>query len=263
VTAGAQPRATAERAFRMVLEYDGTDFHGWQRQAAERTVQGELEGALATLTGGPVSVIGSGRTDAGVHALAQVAGFRCETRMAPDAIRKALDSLTGDDLAVLEVRETRPGFHARFDARGKTYEYRILNRERPSALERRYRWWIRRPLDRTAMAAALERLRGRRDFRAFEGAGSPRAHTVRELRRAEIREEGDGRLKVILSADGFLRYMVRNIVGTLAEIGAGKMPSAAVADILAYRDRSRAAATAPARGLFLVRVDYDEEEKSP
>lgn len=251
---------SAERTFRMTVEYDGTDFHGWQRQAAERTVQGELERALATLTGGPVSVAGSGRTDAGVHALAQVASFRCDTRLDAPTIRKALDGLTGDDLAVREVREARPGFHARFDARGKTYEYRILNRELPSALERRYRWWIRRPLDRTAMETALAHLTGRRDFRAFEGAGSPRAHTVRDLRRAEIRAEDGGRLAVILSADGFLRYMVRNIVGTLAEIGIGKRPASAIPGILDSRDRSRAGATAPARGLFLTQVDYDEEE---
>lgn len=248
----------------MTVEYDGTDFHGWQRQARERTVQGELEAALATLTGGPVSVAGSGRTDAGVHALGQVASFRCVTRLPAETIRNALDGLTGDDLVVHEVREAKPDFHARFSARGKTYAYRLLNRERPSALERRFRWWIKRPLDLGAMSEALAHFRGRHDFRSFEGAGSPRSHTVREIRTAEIRTAETGRPEIVLSADGFLRYMVRNIVGTLVAVGLGKTSPDAVPEILASRDRSRAAATAPAHGLILLRVDYpEEEEESP
>jgi tRNA pseudouridine38-40 synthase len=247
----------------MTVEYDGSDFHGWQRQAWERTVQGELEAALATLTGGPVSVAGSGRTDAGVHALAQVASFRCETRLPAETIRNALDGLTGEDLVVHDVREAAEDFHARFSARGKTYAYRLLNRERPSALERRYRWWIQRPLDLSAMEAALVHFRGQQDFQAFEGAGSPRNHTVREIRAAEIRRPDSDRLEIVLSADGFLRYMVRNIVGTLVSAGLGKTRPDAVPEIIASRDRSRAAATAPARGLFLLRVDYPEEEESP
>lgn len=248
----------------MTVEYDGTDFRGWQRQVRERTVQAELETALATLTGGRVSVAGSGRTDAGVHALAQVASFRCQTRLPAETICNALDGLTGDDLVVHEVREAAPDFHARFSARGKTYAYRLLNRERPSALERRYRWWIKRPLDLSAMEAALVHFRGRHDFQAFEGAGSPRSHTVREIRTAEIRQPEADRLEIVLSADGFLRYMVRNIVGTLVSVGLGKTRPDALPEIIAARDRSRAAATAPAHGLILMRVYYpEEEEESP
>lgn len=245
----------------MTVEYDGADFHGWQRQASDRTVQGELEKALAVLTREPVAVAGSGRTDAGVHAIAQVASFRSGTHLAPETIRNALDSLTGDDLVVHEVREAAPDFHARFNAREKTYEYRILNRERPSALERRYRWWVRRPLDIGAMEAALGCLRGIHDFRSFEGAGSPRSHTVRTLREAALQSEGEGRLTLRLTADGFLRYMVRNIVGTVVDVGMGKRAPGDIPDLLAARDRSAAGATAPAHGLFLVHVEYEEEER--
>jgi tRNA pseudouridine38-40 synthase len=245
----------------MTVEYDGAGFHGWQRQASDRTVQGELEKALAVLAREGISVAGSGRTDAGVHAIAQVASFRSGTHLDPETIRNALDSLTGADLVVHEVREAEPDFHARFNARGKTYEYRILNRERPSALERRYRWWVRRPLDLGAMEAALKRLRGTHDFRSFEGAGSPRSHSVRTLREAALQSDGEGRLAVRLTADGFLRYMVRNIVGTVVDVGMGQRAPGDIPDILAARDRSAAGATAPAHGLFLVHVEYEEEAR--
>ena len=244
--------------FKLTIEYDGTAYHGWQRQKNDRTVQGEIERALATMTRRPIVLTGSGRTDAGVHALGQTANFHCETRLSPETFQKGLNAILDDDIVVRGCEPVPESFHARFDAAGKVYRYDILNHPLPDAVGRQYQWHIRAPLDAAAMGQAAAALPGTHDFRAFEGTGSPRSHTVRTVSRAEFAAEETGRLSFRIEADGFLRYMVRNIVGTLVEVGMGKITPADFGEILRSRDRSRAGATAPARGLFLVRVRYPD-----
>jgi tRNA pseudouridine38-40 synthase len=244
--------------FKLLIEYDGTRYSGWQRQVEQPTIQSEIEKALATMTRTTVTLLGAGRTDAGVHALGQVASFRCDTRLEPDQILKGLNSLLPPDIAVLECRHAPEDFHARFSAKGKRYRYRVLNREVRSALERRTSWFIHTPLDLAAMQQAADQLTGRRDFKAFESAGSPRAHTVRQVTAAEwVRDrQQPGLLVFQIEADGFLRCMVRNIVGTLVAVGRGTLAPASIDAILDSRDRRQAGPTAPARGLFLVAVQY-------
>lgn len=246
------------RNFKLTIEYDGTRYSGWQRQAAAPTVQAEIEKALGTLTRTAVVLLGAGRTDAGVHALGQVASFRCDTRLDPDQLLRGLNSLLPPDIAILDCRRVPEDFHARFSARSKTYRYRVLNRAVRSAVDRHTCWFIHTPLDLSAMQAAALGVIGRRDFKAFESTGSPRAHTVRNVTAAEwVRDPGSGLLLFQIEADGFLRCMVRNLVGTLVAVGRGKMEPARIAAILDSRDRRQAGPTAPARGLFLVEVRYD------
>jgi tRNA pseudouridine38-40 synthase len=242
--------------FKLTIEYDGTHYFGWQRQAVGPTIQAEIERALALMTGAAVTLIGAGRTDAGVHALGQVANFRCSTRLEPGPILKGLNSLLPPDIAIRECLIVPESFHARFDAKTKIYRYRILNGETRSAIERNYAWYIYNPLDIAAMRQAAGFLVGRYDFKAFESTGSPRAHTVRTLLRADWTGESGGSLVFQVEADGFLRCMVRNIVGTLVAVGKGKLSPGDVGTILDSRDRKRAGATAPGRGLFLVEVNY-------
>jgi tRNA pseudouridine38-40 synthase len=248
------------RNFRIIIEYDGGNYAGWQCQKNARTIQGEIESALQTMVGRPVRLAASGRTDAGVHALGQVASFRCDTRLSPEIFQKGLNSMLDGDIVIRDCREAADTFHARFDAVGKTYHYHILNRPLPSAIHRRHVWFIRRPLDMTAMQAAADMLTGEHDFSAFEGAGSPRAHSVRMITRAQFAGDGDCGIVFKVSANGFLRFMVRNIVGTLVDVGHHKITPAEFRDILESRDRGRAGATAPPQGLFLIRVRYPEEE---
>jgi tRNA pseudouridine38-40 synthase len=242
--------------FKLTIEYDGTHYRGWQRQAEGPTVQAEIERALASMTRATITLIGAGRTDAGVHALGQVANFRCNTRLGSETILKGLNSLLPPDIVVRECRLASEGFHARFDAKSKVYHYRILNRTVRAAVGRNYAWFIHRPLDLDAMRQASGYLIGCHDFKAFESSGSPRAHTVRTVIAANW-ADGEGRqLTFQIEADGFLRCMVRNIVGTLVAVGLGKLTAGTVLDILQSRDRKRAGATAPGRGLFLVEVTY-------
>lgn len=244
--------------FLLTIEYDGSAYHGWQRQKTDPTIQAEIESALKTMTGGKVTVTGSGRTDAGVHALGQTANFACNTHLTPDIFVKGLNSLLPDDIVIIGCQQVPPDFHARFSAISKTYHYRIVNRLTAAAIGRQYAWHIGQKLDLEGMQAATQIIRGKHDFKSFEGAGSPRAHTVRTIRQAEIRMQKTGRIRFSIEADGFLRYMVRNIVGALVAVGRGKITPDDVQTILAARDRARAPATAPPHGLFLVKVDYGE-----
>jgi tRNA pseudouridine38-40 synthase len=247
--------------FRITIEYDGGGFAGWQCQKQERTVQGEIESALATMVGRPVRIAASGRTDAGVHALGQVASFQCDTRLSPETFQKGLNSMLAGDIVIRDCRAAEGTFHARFDAVGKTYHYHILNRPLPSAIRRRYVWFIRRPLDTAAMQCAADALIGEHDFSAFEGAGSPRAHSVRTITRARFETDGDGGIRFGISANGFLRFMVRNIVGTLVDVGLRKITPADFKGVLESRDRRSAGATAPPQGLFLMNVRYPDEKE--
>jgi len=254
-----QPRSEgdgpATRHFAIKLEYDGSAFLGWQRQGEERTVQAELEAAIARLVGAEVAVHGSGRTDAGVHALGQVASFRAATRLGPKDFERALNGILPDDVAVLEAWETVPTFHARFSTKSKIYRYRILNRRAPSAIDRAYCHRVPGPLDLARMETAARDLVGTLDFRAFCSEAAARKSTVRTVFRLDLARSADY-IIVTIEADGFLYNMVRSIVGTLLLVGSGKMSLEAFRDVIRSRDRRRAGPTAPAKGLFLVEVRY-------
>ncbi len=245
------------RNFKLIVEYDGTRYFGWQRQVEKPTIQAEIERVLSLLTRQSIILKGSGRTDAGVHAIGQTANFHCDTRISSQTFLRALNSLLPDDIVIRDCREVPDGFHARYDVVAKTYRYQILNHSIPSVMERHFSWHIQRPLHLRDMSESLSCLLGTHDFKAFEGIGSPRTHTVRTIHQAEIIDKGNGRLQFVITGDGFLRYMVRNIVGTLVRIGMKKMSPSDMERILLSKDRNIAGATAPAQGLFLVEVRYE------
>ena len=246
------------RNIRLLMEYDGTSYHGWQRQAEAVTIQQVLEESLERLTGEKVALIGSGRTDAGVHARGQVANFRTASPIPLQAFHKGMNSLLPKDIAVLEASEAPPEFHARKSARAKTYEYRILNRPTRSPLYRHYAWWIDAPLDLAAMAGAAAILPGEHDFTAFRASGSDNLNPVRRVLAAEWRNDAEGWLIFTVTATGFLRGMVRSLVGTLAAVGRGKAPPVILAELLESGARHLAGPTAPPQGLYLVEVFYGE-----
>jgi tRNA pseudouridine38-40 synthase len=261
-----------ERILKLTLSYDGTAYVGWQRQAEGVSIQGLLEDALSRLDGAPVVVHGAGRTDAGVHALGQVASARVRTAHEPLVIRRALNAMLPGDIRVAAVEDAAPDFHARFSARGKVYEYRIWQDDVQPPFARAWSWHVPRPLDVAAMDRAARRLEGTHDFSAFQSTGSGVTSPVRTVTsaRAEVRAAGPevagepgpdpgsrGRLLVVrFEADGFLRHMVRAVVGTLVEVGEGRRDDASLAALLDGRDRAASGATAPARGLVLMRVLY-------
>lgn len=242
--------------FKITIEYDGSNYHGWQRQADEPTIQNEIENALMTMTQKKVTLIGSGRTDAGVHAFAQVANFHCDTTLGPDVFQKGLNSLLPKDIVIKDCIQVPENFHARYDATSKTYHYRLLNRPIPAAIFHQYAWHIQKKLDLEAMRNAIRYIIGTHDFRAFEGAGSPRSNTIRSIMNANLIEMDDGYLVFEIKGDGFLRFMVRNIMGTLVDIGLGKITVDDFNRIFESKDRNDAGITAPAQGLFLVQVEY-------
>jgi tRNA pseudouridine38-40 synthase len=242
--------------FKIIIEYDGSNYHGWQRQKDDRTIQQEIENALSTMTARQVFLNGSGRTDTGVHAFGQVANFLCETGLSAQVFQKGLNSILPDDIVIKDCRLVGEEFHARYDVKSKIYHYQILNRKLSSAIGRQYAWFIRRKLDTASMRTAISHIIGSHDFKSFEAAGSPRTHTTRNIMSADLIEHKDGSLIFKIEADGFLRYMVRNIVGTLVDVGLGKITPAKFNDILASKNRSNAGATAPAHGLFLMEVKY-------
>ena len=253
------------RRILLTLEYDGSEFQGWQLQPRLRSVQGEIEAAVLKVTQGAARVIGAGRTDAGVHARGQGAHFYTPSRLGPAALRKALNAVLPEDVAVLASREVPPGFHARHDAISKLYVYSVLNRAAPSPGRRRTSWHIRSRLDLDAIQRAAGLLVGEHDFGAFRGAhgGVPeRELTRRTLDRLEVSRAGD---RVELRAEGrsFLRHMVRNLAGTLVDVGLRRTTPADVAQILASRDRARAGPTAPAHGLCLEAVRYPSNGANP
>jgi len=279
--------------FRITLAYDGTDFVGWQRQAIGVSVQGLLEEALRELDQRDVTVTGAGRTDAGVHALGQVAAFSIERPLTAQVVIRALNARLPDAVRVLSAEEMPATFHARFGARAKTYRYRILNGDIASPFERRYAWHVPGALDLDAMRTAARLVEGVHDFAAFQSAGSDVRTTEREiscsristtedtldteekslswtgfdlrgprvLRGGEVGnggEIGNGGALVCyeITGNGFLRHMVRAMAGSLVEVGRGRRPPNWMGDVLASRDRGRAGPTAPAKGLFLVSVTY-------
>jgi len=232
------------RHFKLTIEYDGTFFNGWQIQSKRnRTVQGEIELTLKKIFKKKVRIAGSGRTDSGVHALGQIASFFASTRMTASEVKKALNANLPDDIVICDASEVSRNFHARFSSKRKLYRYSILNRTLPTALQRQYCFFFPSKLNLRLMRAEAQQLLGKKDYRCFMAAD------------LEVRKRGF-EITIIASGEGFLYKMVRNIVGTLLEIGTGKAPKGSMRRILDSRDRNYAGDTAPACGLCLVCVKY-------
>jgi tRNA pseudouridine38-40 synthase len=243
------------RNFKLTLSYDGTDFSGWQTQPGQRTVQETLEQAIGKLNGEPIRVNASGRTDAGVHALGQVANFFSTTSLAPAVLLRAINAHLPHDVSVLAVEDVPPEFDANRHAVRKLYRYVIHDGDVPSPFLRCYACHSRRKLDAAAMARAATALCGKHDFRCFETEWPNRVSSVRTITHLAVNRFGDY-LWLDVEADGFLYNMVRAIAGTLMNVGRGYWPEPQVAEILAAGDRTLAGPTAPPQGLFLVRVTY-------
>jgi tRNA pseudouridine38-40 synthase len=249
------------RTLKIIVSYDGTDFSGFQRQANARSVQAELEAALEPIEGKAVTVAGAGRTDAGVHALGQVASFRLTSAIPAPDLMQALNARLPADVRVLSAGEAEDGFHAQFSAQAKSYRYRISNTRVLSPFQRRYAWHISRTLDLHAMRQGARELLGEHDFSSFQAKSGEVKTSRRTITRAEWTEEslgGGGRLLTFdIGGTGFLKYMVRTIVGTLVEAGDGRRTPESIRDLLVSGKRAAAGPTAPPVGLYLVRVDYD------
>jgi tRNA pseudouridine38-40 synthase len=242
--------------YRLTVEYDGAPFVGWQRQGAGRSVQEAIETAVRRFSGEAATVHGAGRTDAGVHALGQVAHLDLARDWPADRVRDALNAhLRPDPVAVVATEVAAPDFHARFSARKRHYLYRITDRRAPLALDRGRAWHVAQPLDATAMHAAARALIGRHDFTTFRAAGCQAASPLKTLDRLDVSREGE-EIAVRASARSFLHHQVRSMVGTLKKVGEGRWPERAVADALAARSRDRCGPVAPAEGLYLVAIDY-------
>jgi tRNA pseudouridine38-40 synthase len=244
------------RNIRLLIEYDGTNYHGWQIQPNGITVQEVLQKNLARMTRQRVRLIGSGRTDAGVHALGQVANFQTSVSIPPEGFRRGLNSLLPPDIIVKSAAEAPLDFNAQLQAKRKTYLYAILNRGIPSAIHRNYSWHYPVPLDPGALKDAARLLVGKKNFASFQAADADTGNPVREVFQADWFAGKAPFLCFAIEAEGFLKQMVRNIVGTLVDAGRGKISLGDFEEIIAAKDRRRAKMTAPPQGLFLVKVDY-------
>ena len=243
-------------SFKITIAYDGGQYVGWQRQENGPSVQALVEDLLRDLDNRDVTLHGAGRTDAGVHALGQVASFTLVRDIQPDVVVRALNAHLPPDVRVLAAEAVPASFHARFDATSKTYRYRLSNADVLSPFERAYAWHVWGPLDTDAMAEAARYVEGRHDFAAFQAAGGTVRTSERVITASSLTKGSDGLVVYEVTGDGFLRHMVRTIVGTLADVGQGRQRPEWMRDVIASRDRAQAGKTAPAHGLFLVRVDY-------
>jgi tRNA pseudouridine38-40 synthase len=246
------------RTLKFTIQYDGGGYVGWQRQPNGPSIQAVLEDALAPIEGGLATLHGAGRTDAGVHALGQVASAALSNHLEVARLARALNAVLPPDIRVLSVEDMDSSFHARFSAQSKTYEYRIVNAPIVSPFLHRYAWHVPRPLDLEAMRTAAGPLVGTHDFAGFQAAGSSTGSTERTILGLDI-EDGSGfdtPIVLRVTGDGFLRHMVRNIVGTLVEVGVGRWDPWHLPGVLESCDRSQAGPTAPAHGLFLTHVTY-------
>lgn len=244
--------------YRLDIEYDGTAYAGWQRQAGQHSVQAAIEQAILSFCGEAISLRGAGRTDAGVHATGQVAHVDLSRDWPDDTVRDALNAHLGlakEAVAIIAAAVVPDAFDARFSATGRHYLYRILNRRAPPALERNRAWWVPKRLDAAAMHAAAQELVGRHDFTTFRSAHCQAKSPIRTLDRLDVTRDGDV-IEVRAAARSFLHNQVRSMVGTLKRVGEGAWTPADVAAALAARDRAACAGLAPPQGLYLVRVDY-------
>ncbi len=255
-----------KRHIKLILQYEGTNYAGWQRQPAAITIQSILEDALERLTGEKTKVIAAGRTDSGVHAIGQVASFRTSSGHSPEVFLRALNSMLPPDVRVLSVEEAEDDFHPRYSARAKRYIYLVDLSPVQSPFLRRYAYHLPLKLDLEAMKEAAMYCLGRRDFRAFQASGCGSRTTIREVYKLDIEQQEEidllgfhieaSILRFTVEANAFLRYMVRTMVGTLLEVGRGKLTPYSVQQIIESRDRTLAGPTAPPHGLFLERVFY-------
>ncbi|HVO67456.1 MAG TPA: tRNA pseudouridine(38-40) synthase TruA [Syntrophales bacterium] len=243
------------RNIKMILEYDGTRYHGWQRQGNTVTIQKVLEESIGKITQEDVRVMGSGRTDAGVHAINQVANFRTNSKIEVRNLFHGINSLLPRDIVIKHLAEVDAAFHARYDTKSKVYLYQIYNSLIRSALYRHYAWFIHEPLNTARMKEAALLLVGTFDFSSFCAANCGIKDHVRTVFNIDM-EMNQAMVKFVIEANGFLKYMVRNIIGTLVDVGKGKMSSGELISILEAKDRKRAGITAPAHGLFLKEVRY-------
>ena len=241
--------------YRLLVQYDGRPFCGWQRQPNGLSIQECIERALGIISSEECTIQGAGRTDAGVHALGQVASFQLATELDTAELRRAINANLPPEIRIVSVRRAAEGFHARKHAKQKSYRYLIMSGEERNPFMPFYAAWLPRKLDEARMRDAAALLVGRHDFSAFRATGSSAKTSVRELRALEVRR-GGGSVSIVATADGFLRHMVRNLAGTLIEVGLGRFEPDDVKEILKGRDRSKAGPTAPAKGLTLLRVDY-------
>jgi tRNA pseudouridine38-40 synthase len=244
--------------YKITLAYDGTGLIGWQRQARGVSVQGLVEDAVRPIAGADVHVAGAGRTDAGVHALGQVASFAFERAVDPPTLMRAMNARLPAEVRVLSAETVPASFHARFSARGKSYQYRILNADVLDPFERAYVWHVIGALDVAVMSRAASYFVGEHDFSAFQAGEGTAKSAVRKVFHCGVRmaDGGESMILVDVSGDGFLRHMVRTLVGSLVDIGRGRRPAEWIQELLAGRRRTDAGPTTPARGLFLVSVDY-------
>ena len=240
---------------KLTVEYDGTNYHGWQFQANSDSIQAVLERALSTFLRTPMRVIGSGRTDAGVHALGQVVSFSTDKDLTAHRIRRALNALTPPDITVKEVEIVADSFDPRRDARSRVYEYHIINRSTPSPFYLKRAWHLHQPLNVDAMRTASSCLLGENDFSSFRATDCDAAHPIRRVFQNSLQQRGE-LLVFTIEATAFLRHMVRNIVGTLVEVGCGERTPESFQELLELRDRTKAGDTAPAHGLYLLEVKY-------
>ena len=245
-----------KKNIRLTLAYDGTGYHGWQRQKNGITIQEILEDNLGIILGERVIVIGSGRTDAGVHALHQVCNFKTASGIAPESLRRAMNSLLRDDIYIHKAEYAPPGFHSRYSVKSKTYEYRIWNRKDENIFLRHYSWHVQKGLEMVKIRECLSLLAGKHDFSAFRSTGSGNLNPVREMIRADATRDEQGLVTFVFEADGFLRHMVRNIVGTVVDVGTGRTGVDEFAAIFKSLDRKNAGIKCPPQGLFLTMVNY-------
>ncbi len=244
------------RNIKIVVEYDGTGYHGWQRQRDDITIQQTIEEKIGVITQEKIKLIGSGRTDAGVHAIGQVANFKTESKIAEKNLLRGINSLLPKDIVIKSLVEVDERFHARYDAKSKIYFYQIFNSSVPSALYRYYSWFVHSPLDMNNMKTAAGQLIGSHDFSSFCAADNDTSDYMRKVMNVSVNQGKDGIIRFFIEADGFLRYMVRNIVGTLVDVGRGELSPYKFLDIMKAKDRNMAGITAPPQGLFLKEVKY-------
>jgi len=245
-----------EKNIKLVIAYDGTGYFGWQRQPNEPTIQGAIEEKIEIMVGRSVSVIASGRTDAGVHALHQVANFRVSSTITPPVFLKGLNSLLPDSIIIKEAAYVPLDFHARYNAKSKVYEYRIHSERLQSPFLRHYAWHIPRSLDFQAMEECLEIIKGPHDFSYFSSAGDGKIDPVRNMIQARLEVPKGNILSFHFEANGFLRYMVRNIMGTIVRVGIGEISIAHFLETVETKDRQHVGAKAPPGGLYLKDVKY-------
>lgn len=244
------------RNIRLLIEYEGTQYCGWQEQERLPTVQGSIRAAIKKLTREDVKLLGASRTDARVHALGQVANFHTASNISCLNFLHGLNFMLPGDITVKDAAEAPLEFDSRKDSKGKTYIYKILNRPYPSALLSRYSWHVRRPLDVALMREASAHFIGEKNFASFMAAGSDALHSIREVTAITIAEKGEGLIEIEFKGTAFLRHMVRIMTGTLAAVGKGKLKPPDIPAIIEARARAAAFTTAPPEGLFLVKVEY-------